>query len=335
MLLLNPLFNRISDSDFIYLVQEGFYLRIRNSEINSYTLSALERGFTFSAGDQDPDRLNLELLDHLVQNKAVIHCDEAKTILEQKNLGLFLLKSNDPVKRMQSFQSKKIAVIGLGGIGTVIIENLVRFGLKNFVLIDPDTVSASDLNRQVLYMLEDVGRAKTKAVEAYIKRIDPAAFVECHAQRISGSDMLQEIIPGNTDFIIQAADYPLRELNEAVNDFCYHNRKAFINSACGLEKGYWGPIVDYKRIDEKIELAASFSDEYSEEENYLYASLSQPAVYSYGPGNMITAAHAASDIISYLSGLEAHSYLCRVFLNIGSLSYHQQPVYERVPDSRN
>lgn len=330
---LNPLFNIFADIDFIYLVHENYYLKIPNDEANTFTISLLKKGLTYADINQAADRLNPYLLDYLIESKATIQTNEPRFIRETKNLGFFMLKSTDPVARMQLLQSKKVAVIGLGGIGTVIIENLIRCGLKTFVLFDPDRVSPSDLNRQVLYMPKDINRMKTDVVRDYILELDPTANVKCHCIKISDSNTLEKTMSPDVDFIIQAADYPLKQLNNLVNDYCHNHKKSFINSACGLEKGFWGPLIDYQRIDEKVNLTEFLSGEYSLDELYLCENLDQPVVYSFGPSNMIIAAHAASDIIAHLSGLEAHSYLNRIFLNTGSLSYHKLPFHERVSDS--
>lgn len=332
---LNPLFSIFDDNDFIYLVHEKYYLKIPNNEPNAFTISILKKGLTYADIKRAADRLNPYLMDYLIKSKATIHSNEPRFIRETKNLGFFMLKSTDPVARMRLIQSKKVAIIGLGGIGTVIIENLIRFGLKNFVLFDPDSVAESDLNRQVLYMAKDINKMKTDVVRDYILDLDASASIVCHRVKITNNDILESMLPSDIDFMIQAADYPLKELNETVNEYCFKNKKSFINSACGLEKGFWGPLIDYQRINEKIRLADFLSEEYSNDELYLNEKLDQPIVYSFGPSNMIIAAHAAADIIAHLSGFEAHSYLCRIFLNTSSLSYHKLNFHERASDRRN
>ena len=57
-------------------------------------------------------------------------------------------------------------VAGLGGLGCGVAETLVRAGIGRLVLVDHQTVSPSDLNRQILYQTGDVGRKKVAAAAA-------------------------------------------------------------------------------------------------------------------------------------------------------------------------
>lgn len=57
-----------------------------------------------------------------------------------------------PGKIHNRIQNKTILIIGFGGIGTIVVDNLQRMGFKNFILIDYDIVEPSNLNRQMFLM---------------------------------------------------------------------------------------------------------------------------------------------------------------------------------------
>ena len=70
-----------------------------------------------------------------------------------------------------------VAVFGLGGVGGQVAESLARAGVGTLVLIDHDTVSASNINRQVIALQSTVGKKKTAVMKERIADINPNATV--------------------------------------------------------------------------------------------------------------------------------------------------------------
>lgn len=75
----------------------------------------------------------------------------------------------------------RVAVFGLGGVGGYCVEALARAGVGALDLVDGDTVSSSNLNRQILATVDTVGRLKTEVARARIAAIHPACTVRTHA----------------------------------------------------------------------------------------------------------------------------------------------------------
>ncbi len=71
-----------------------------------------------------------------------------------------------------------VAVFGVGGVGGYVVEALVRSGVGGFVLIDNDTVSLSNLNRQIIATRDTIGRDKVEIMKERILSINPDAKVE-------------------------------------------------------------------------------------------------------------------------------------------------------------
>lgn len=67
--------------------------------------------------------------------------------------------------------NKKIVVIGIGGVGSIIPISLVRTGIKNIIIIDKDKVDQSNLNRQIAYNLNDIGKFKVDALYSHLYEI--------------------------------------------------------------------------------------------------------------------------------------------------------------------
>ncbi len=72
----------------------------------------------------------------------------------------------------------RVLVFGLGGVGSYVVEGLARAGIGSFVLVDNDTVSLTNRNRQLPALSSTTGRRKTEVVAEHIRDINPRAQVE-------------------------------------------------------------------------------------------------------------------------------------------------------------
>lgn len=78
---------------------------------------------------------------------------------------------------LQTLAASSVAVFGLGGVGGYVAEALARAGVGALVLVDHDTVSLSNLNRQLLALTDTVGRLKVEVAAERIAKINPACKV--------------------------------------------------------------------------------------------------------------------------------------------------------------
>lgn len=74
----------------------------------------------------------------------------------------------------------RVAVFGIGGVGGYAVEALARAGVGSLVLVDSDTVSVSNINRQIIATTDTVGRYKTETARERIYQINPECKVETH-----------------------------------------------------------------------------------------------------------------------------------------------------------
>ena len=81
---------------------------------------------------------------------------------------------------MDRLRSARVAVFGLGGVGGYAVEALARSGIGTLDLFDHDTVSLTNLNRQILATHDTVGKLKVDAAKARILSINPHAVVNAH-----------------------------------------------------------------------------------------------------------------------------------------------------------
>lgn len=73
-----------------------------------------------------------------------------------------------------------VAVFGIGGVGGYVVEALARAGVGELSLFDADTVSESNLNRQIIALRSTLGVPKVEAAAARVRDIDPDIKVHCH-----------------------------------------------------------------------------------------------------------------------------------------------------------
>jgi molybdopterin/thiamine biosynthesis adenylyltransferase/rhodanese-related sulfurtransferase len=98
----------------------------------------------------------------------------------------------------------KVAIIGLGGLGSPVALYLAAAGVGSLTLIDHDTISESNLHRQILFGVSDVGRPKSEVALERLSAINPSVIIETHNLRLDSSNA-KEILAGH-DLIIDCTD---------------------------------------------------------------------------------------------------------------------------------
>src|SRR3982750_3648047 len=97
-----------------------------------------------------------------------------------------------------------ILVVGAGGLGSPAALYLAAAGIGKLGLVDDDTVSLSNLQRQILFRTADIGRPKVEAGAEALKALNPGVQVETHATRLSAANVM-ELIAGY-DIIADGSD---------------------------------------------------------------------------------------------------------------------------------
>ncbi len=107
-------------------------------------------------------------------------------------------------EKLEVLKKAKVAVFGIGGVGSYVIEGLARIGIGNFILVDKDEVSISNINRQIIATHATVGKDKVEVAKARILEINPNAKVEIYKEFFmpETSGILDESI----DYIVDAID---------------------------------------------------------------------------------------------------------------------------------
>lgn len=99
----------------------------------------------------------------------------------------------------------KVAVFGLGGVGSFVVEGLARAGVGEFYLVDFDLVDITNINRQIHALSGTVGRPKAELMAERVRQINPGAKVAALRERyVPGAG--ERLIPPGLDYLVDAID---------------------------------------------------------------------------------------------------------------------------------
>jgi tRNA A37 threonylcarbamoyladenosine dehydratase len=105
----------------------------------------------------------------------------------------------------EKLNSKKVAVFGLGGVGGYTVEALVRAGIGNIALVDFDTVSVTNINRQLMATTHTVGQPKVDVLRERLLAINPNAEITA-IQDVYCAENAESFRLGDYDYVIDAID---------------------------------------------------------------------------------------------------------------------------------
>lgn len=127
---------------------------------------------------------------------------------------------------VEKLKNASVMVFGVGGVGSHCIEALARSGVGKLILIDNDTVSLTNINRQSIAYHSTIGRYKTKVMQERIKDICPEIEVETY-ERFVLPDNVEELILKQPDYVIDAIDTVTAKL--ALAELCEKHEISLIS----------------------------------------------------------------------------------------------------------
>jgi bacteriocin biosynthesis cyclodehydratase domain-containing protein len=125
-----------------------------------------------------------------------------------------------PSERQDRLREAKVAVLGVGGLGTWSAWALACCGIGEMWLIDGDEVELSNLNRQIFYTEADLGRPKVKVAALRLRAFNTSMKVTATTRRLESEVELADFIAG-ADVVIDAADWPAHEIERWCNAACF------------------------------------------------------------------------------------------------------------------
>ncbi len=107
-------------------------------------------------------------------------------------------------ENVEKLNNSKVAIFGIGGVGSFVLEGLVRSGVGNFILVDDDKICLTNLNRQLIATRKTIGKYKVEVAKERILDINPKANVEIYQEFFMPDS--KEILDETVDYIVDAVD---------------------------------------------------------------------------------------------------------------------------------
>ena len=297
----NPLFNvSISASKITFRDERGsFDLFIPPHWENWGVINSLVDGLD-PAELSSASKTECGLVDILSRKRLVISTQDSDVENWDRNIGHFSALTDTPLKALEQVRSSTVCILGLGGIGSVVLQHLVGIGVCNYVLVDYDSVDQSNLNRQFTFSAHDIGRSKIEAASDFIKSRIATANISAYATRIESEITLRSMPLKKCDLIVHCMDSPAGLIDEIIYGFAESAALPTLSAGVGTRFGHWGPLichhlngVSYK--DWRAACSLPKIERPSKESSI-------PARWSFGPANTIIAANLALDVVEWLAG---------------------------------
>lgn len=159
----------------------------------------------------------------------------------------------ETLELQKKIENSKIAVFGVGGIGTWIVNGLYQIGVGEIRIIDPDVVEETNFNRQLFFDSHDIGKYKVDVVNAKLKNANLVPF----KKRVEPQQNLEEVISG-CNFLVNCADFPsVVETTRIINKYAFKKKIPYcVSGGYNLHLGMVGPIIipeKTKTFDDFIE----------------------------------------------------------------------------------
>jgi molybdopterin/thiamine biosynthesis adenylyltransferase len=143
----------------------------------------------------------------------------------------------------QKLKASRVLVIGAGGLGAPVLQYLAAAGVGTLGIVDDDTVSLSNLQRQIIHTTAAIGEAKTASANAAICSINPHVAVEPHALRLDGANA--DDLVARYDIIVDGSDnFATRFL---LADTCATVKKPLVAGAVGRFDGSVTVLMPYAK----------------------------------------------------------------------------------------
>ena len=122
-------------------------------------------------------------------------------MIEQFSRTAMLIGKNG----VEKLNNSKVAIFGIGGVGSFVVEGLVRAGVQNFVLVDNDVIDVTNINRQIHATTKTIGEYKVDIMKERILEINPEAKVVTFKDFYL-PECKTKILDESIDYIVDAID---------------------------------------------------------------------------------------------------------------------------------
>ena len=252
--------SKIKIKDSLYILRDAgenyIFISTATRRVKKFQVDSLVKDVLKSL---ESEMLKRELVEKLSSNYKIkdinlcLQALEKEGIIRTYNLDLEeryhrqllfldeLTNSREETLEIQKkIENSKIAVFGVGGIGTWIVNGLYQIGVGEIRIIDPDKVDETNLNRQLFFDSGDVGSYKVDVLKEKMRDAKIIPF----KKRVDLQQDLEEIISG-CNFLVNCADSPsVTETTKIIDGYASKNKVSYcVAGGYNLHLGMVGPII--------------------------------------------------------------------------------------------
>ena len=157
-------------------------------------------------------------------------------------------------EQLQKIQQAHICVVGIGGVGSWVVEALARSGVQRMTLIDGDDISRSNMNRQCHTLESTIGKMKTRVMKQRVLDINPDCQVQTEEQYLNENNIFDLLLPDDSpsfDCVIDAIDRI--KYKALMIYFCKRNKLPVVTT------GGAGGLLDPSQVEVK-DLSRTWND---------------------------------------------------------------------------
>ena len=131
------------------------------------------------------------------------------------------------IEGQQKLLDAHALIIGLGGLGSPVAMYLAAAGIGELTLVDNDRVDLSNLQRQIIHGMDNLGQPKVESAKQALLKLNPGIRIHCIDHKLEDAELLQQV--GKVDVVIDATDnFPSRF---AINRACVSQKKPLVSGA--------------------------------------------------------------------------------------------------------
>lgn len=199
--------------------------------------------------DADLVILNGFILNHdqKIKPNDVINFIKKGEVPSKEELESLMISRHTPGIH-NKIKNSRVAILGLGGLGSNVAISLARMGLGYIKLIDYDIVEPSNLNRQQ-YEINDIGKYKTIALKDKIEKINPFINIEIINKYIKEENILDLV--NDVDYVIEAFDNPETKSN-IVNQILTKDDKKIVIAGSGMAGYSDSNKIKTKKVNDRF-----------------------------------------------------------------------------------
>jgi bacteriocin biosynthesis cyclodehydratase domain-containing protein len=224
-------------------------------------------------------------------------------------------------------EAARVAVLGVGGLGSWSALTLACCGVGEMLLLDFDHVELDNFNRQILFTEADLGASKARVAGRRLKAFNSSMRIEVREERLDSEAAVAQAIDGY-DLVIDAVDWPAYEIEHWINSACFSAGIPFIAMSHVPPVARVGPFYVPGRTGCYVCQEISYRRDYPLYDVMVEQQRARPSpAATLGPACALIGGQVALDALHYLTGLAEPSTLGTIhILDLRTMAVKREPV---------